>query len=562
MKKSGEKCTAIVNKNRCEFCLYHIKQEYQKCSQRSELQSNFAGRGLTALRNKVLGKNEVFYAGKSYMAIPAKKSRKMDQMDTNRLNCLSGKNDGIEGAKAKTKPAPKRKAASKLDVPQAQRMKDIELLKKLGGLTEIENKNNFSGNRSTEITLEESKNIATSVISKLKAKTNDDKLIEKNENKIDLSVSYSSGISLEESKSTALSVINKLKAKKMDVTMTDFAENNSAEETKINEPLDNNLPDNSFSVDKEFAEFESLDYDDDNDDSIAQLQSKTHKAPKNNTSTTPANKKSSPKASVSNGKMNIHIPKEAESTKSTFLFNKSPALTFPKLSGFEPGKMIDLNKPMSRQMTKAKLNAIKLIKKSGPIEKADPNNTRGSGKKRAIEEITENSSAKKSKLAESEFISDRFKKMMAMTSSHMDLLEARDEEAAEKYFNKLEAKEQMEEKMTNTFKMACKAVKCLKCKYTSFSASDLCKTERHPLRVFDAMKRFFKCGNCGNRTVSLEIIPTRPCTNCGSGKWEKTGMMKEKLVTAAHSLSIRGGEQKFANSVVSDANINLLVPDS
>lgn len=184
----------------------------------------------------------------------------------------------------------------------------------------------------------------------------------------------------------------------------------------------------------------------------------------------------------------------------------------------------------------------------------------GSAKKRPLlaSETTE-SDAKKSKIEKNEFYSERFKKMMAMTSAHTDLLEQHDDEEQEKYFKKLEMKEKLEEKMMTTYKAPCKAVRCSKCKYTSFSASDLCKKERHPLKVFDAVKRFFKCGDCGNRTACLEVVPMRECKNCGGGRWERTTMMKEKVVGNAHSLSIRGGEQKFVNSVITDTNVDLLV---
>lgn len=149
------------------------------------------------------------------------------------------------------------------------------------------------------------------------------------------------------------------------------------------------------------------------------------------------------------------------------------------------------------------------------------------------------------------------------------------------------------------------------CRYTWFSASDECKAERHPLKVIDALKRFFKCNDCGNRTVSLSILPLLPCKKCSSTNWGKTAMMKvipwssehqaacitfcstiwmsglilkqmsdlwqlgfeltvwnhfpfvfqERIVKSSHQLSIRGGEQKFVNSVVADANIDLLMPD-
>lgn len=88
-KKNGEPCTAIVNLGVCEFCVYHVKQEYGKMSGRSELQSATSGRGLQTLRNKVLGKSEVFYGGKSFMAEAAKPSQKLKAKDQQRLASLS-----------------------------------------------------------------------------------------------------------------------------------------------------------------------------------------------------------------------------------------------------------------------------------------------------------------------------------------------------------------------------------------------------------------------------------------------------------------------------------------
>lgn len=88
-KKNGEPCTSIVNTRVCEFCVYHVKQEYSKMSGRSELQSATSGRGLQALRNKVLGKSEVFYGGQSFVAESTKKNKKLVAKDQKRLMTLS-----------------------------------------------------------------------------------------------------------------------------------------------------------------------------------------------------------------------------------------------------------------------------------------------------------------------------------------------------------------------------------------------------------------------------------------------------------------------------------------
>lgn len=663
IKKNGDKCSAVVNLSRCEYCIYHIKQEYQKCSKRSELQANFAGQGLVNLRNKVLGKNEVFYAGKSYMAIPAKKSKKLEVRDKNILNSLDGMSSN--NVKIKNRSKSKKGVARHLDVKPAQRARDLKLLEKLGGSTSLESKTNFSGKRSDQVTLEDSKMTALNVINKLKAKKGDVEefknktnydvkgdLFVNVDNKETFSGSVSEEISVGESRTKALTVISKLKAKKSENcgnnSSTSYIENllsleeiedqlNSEElnysdsENDLLTDLKSSIPINeSISstpkqtmpkrhIVESFGKISpNLSKTECNPNNLAEAKvpSTAKSIPRENS----ANKKelqspkinktpnsyveltnNSPKTSVPlRNKINLNADtpkcqtpsgdasnpkkerkKEILDKSNTKLMNEhldpnNMTMNIPTLSVFGKNNFIDLNKPItSRHIDRAKVNAIKFVQRHGPIMKVDPNSTKSLGsKKRKLEDtldlkndnVSDNASfnqnsGKKSKLQESEFISDRFKKMMAMTSKYAGLLEQHDNEEKEKYFKKLEMKEQMEEKMANTHKVKCKAVRCLQCKYTSFSASELCKTERHPLKVFDAMKRFYQCSNCQNRTVTLELIPTRPCNNCGSSKWEKTGMMKEKVAVVQHNLSIRGGEQKFTNSVVTDANLDLLVPD-
>ncbi|KAI5636605.1 mcm10 replication factor domain-containing protein [Phthorimaea operculella] len=251
----------------------------------------------------------------------------------------------------------------------------------------------------------------------------------------------------------------------------------------------------------------------------------------------------------------------------------------PKLGGFslKGAGTVDLDIPYGKRAAeRTKANAIKLIQKMGGLPKQDPNNIKGTeaGKKRALEKLNNSGSgsdendSKKVKPNEEpqsnkKIMSERFKKLMEATSAHQNLVKQHEDDEQEKYFNKLEKKESMEEKMLNTFKLACKAVRCAKCKYTSFSAAQICKDERHPLKVLDTFKRFFKCGHCSNRTVSLDIIPLHPCSNCKNSKWVKAPMMREKKVTTlCDGLSIRGEEETFiGGQVTSGKNINLLVPD-
>lgn len=142
-KKNGEPCGAIVNLHECDYCIHHVKAEFGKFSKRTELQSSTAGRGLDQLRNKVLGKSEVFYGGQSFTAIPAKKSAKQTARDNNRLSILSDYNispnassiNHTATAKKEVKYAarggPVSKIAEGVQTNREQRIKDLELLQKL-----------------------------------------------------------------------------------------------------------------------------------------------------------------------------------------------------------------------------------------------------------------------------------------------------------------------------------------------------------------------------------------------------------------------------------------------
>ncbi|KAH9634291.1 hypothetical protein HF086_011551 [Spodoptera exigua] len=257
----------------------------------------------------------------------------------------------------------------------------------------------------------------------------------------------------------------------------------------------------------------------------------------------------------------------------------SPKLSSSGTFGLKGSGTIDLNMSYGqRAAERAKANAFRLIQQNGGLSKADPNNLKGTqaGKKRALEKLNgsssdENDNQKSKSNGETSsqpkkmktVMSERFKKILEATSAHQNLIQQHEDDEQEKYFSKLEKKEQMEEKMLNTFKFACKAVRCVKCKYTAFSAAQICKDERHPLKVLDSFKRFFKCADCNNRTVSLELIPQHSCSNCRSSRWVKAPMMREKNVQLAEGLSIRGEEETFiGGQVTSGKNINLLVPDS
>lgn len=403
-KKNGEPCTAFVNKTQCEHCIYHVKQEYQKFSKRSELQSSTMGKGLVNLQKKVLGKDTVIYGGRAYTAPTSGNHKVVKERHQNRLMSLSDYHKS-EGDKLMMNKAPYgagtlKNNSSILHSPSTQRKSDTERLNRLTG-------------------------------------------------------------------------------------------------------------------------------------------------PSN-----PQNGTSSLADRVANSKLG-------------------------KGFGLKGSGVVDLNMSYGQKAAeRAKSNALRLIQQTGGIQKLDPNNLRGTeaGRKRALDKLNGDggeNDCKKSKPNEENtssigIKSERFKKILEATSAHQNLIQEHDDNEQDKYFNKLEKKEAMEEKMLNTFKLPCKAVRCAKCKYTAFSAAQLCKDERHPLKVLDTFKRFFKCLDCKNRTVSLELIPMNSCSNCKGSRWEKAPMMREKKVTSlSDGLSVRGEEESYiGGQVTAGKNINLLVPDS
>ncbi|XP_011500493.1 PREDICTED: protein MCM10 homolog [Ceratosolen solmsi marchali] len=265
-----------------------------------------------------------------------------------------------------------------------------------------------------------------------------------------------------------------------------------------------------------------------------------------------------------NGNENLRSPPRNEEKKVDAKFK----LPTPKLGSGMKGGMIDFSESIPKNLiNRAKLNAIEWVKRNGSIKKLNPNNVRpdkellkDKGRKRKREDKNDE---KDQDVKNCKQLNSKFQKMMEMKSVHSDLIQNREDEEMELYFKKGESKERLEIKMLETFKINCKAVYCSVCKYVAFSGSDLCKTLQHPVKVIDAVKRFFKCANCENRTVSLDRIPANPCKKCSSIKWVKTSMMDEKKSkVTGPKLCIRGGEEKFIGSTIADASLNLLIPES
>ncbi|KAL6435465.1 hypothetical protein ACFW04_005441 [Cataglyphis niger] len=431
IKKNGEPCTAIVNTSRCEYCVYHVKQEYKKCARRADLQSSNNAYGFTgdALKhmNKQTGTRKPYNGLAPFVPVLAKRNEKLYEKDRTRLELLSEatSGNGIKKTKSDLKPGinvdiKKKKVAVELTSEQSR--KDFERLNKLRGWQP-----------SKQIIVQSTPNGP---------------------------VLCSSPVQSKESNYTP-------------------------------------------------------------------------SKPKNN-----------------------HVDKT---------ISLAPLSSIPRLGAGCNQSTIDFSEPITKQQIRtAKMNAIKWVQEHGKIKAKDPNQIHLSPK----EKLNKNAKRQRENDEKEEQnikkinVNDKFKEILKVKSSHTDLIEKSYDEEKEKYFKKLEVKEKMEEKMMSTFKVNCKAVRCAICKYTAFSASDMCKEQRHPFRVIDAVKRFFKCADCGNRTVSLNRMPSHSCSKCSSSNWARAAMMDErKTVIATETLSIRGSEEKFLGSIVKDANLNLLVPD-
>merc|ERR1719203_1418201 len=142
---------------------------------------------------------------------------------------------------------------------------------------------------------------------------------------------------------------------------------------------------------------------------------------------------------------------------------------------------------------------------------------------------------------------EELEKTKTTKSKNLHLVEEAELDATDQYFDKLEKKEAMEEKMGSTFEMKVKAAYCSTCEYTAYSASEKCRQEGHRIKSIDATKRFFSCKGCQKRTTSLDRLPREACKQCGGNNWVKAGMMGERKgpKLGGETLSIRGMESTF-----------------
>lgn len=169
---------------------------------------------------------------------------------------------------------------------------------------------------------------------------------------------------------------------------------------------------------------------------------------------------------------------------------------------------------MNREKVKSMQKALNFVKAHGPITKSNPNDVTGRKRKASSQQDLPTSSKKSSRSnaknckidVEFDFESDEFKKILTAKSAHDEEL---DDIQKDEYFEKLEKKEALENKLLSTYSIETNAVMCRQCKYVALSQSEFCKDQLHEVRLVKARKRFFKCKDCGNRTMSLDRLPKR-----------------------------------------------------
>lgn len=257
--------------------------------------------------------------------------------------------------------------------------------------------------------------------------------------------------------------------------------------------------------------------------------------------------------------------------------NGTPAIQTPKLGrGISEGDdvlLFDKSPPprpkLSALAEAKKLAAITKLRAKGQIlTKTDPNSIQKKLKKpqdvlEVKERVEKNSTfslqaedelepARKKRREQLAYLeSEEFQTLLKAKSRHTDVLKEAEAELQEQYFEPLVKKEQMEEKMRNIREVKCRVVTCKTCAYTHFKPLETCVSEQHDYHWHDGVKRFFKCP-CGNRSISLDRLPQKHCSNCGLFKWERDGMLKEKTgpKIGGETLLPRGEEHaKFLNSL-------------
>ncbi|XP_059489701.1 protein MCM10 homolog [Neocloeon triangulifer] len=467
----NEPCSNFVNTNVCPYCTYHLSKEYKRHSGKPTAPHS-------ALMNKVLGKSEVFYGGKSYSAIK-QPPKKIPREHLSQLALPQPTNKKI---KARDHLRMQSLLAEGQEMPNTSSVISVSPLSlKPKNITRMHHIMNNT--RKATVLSGDKQPTQQGSVSKLAG------VLGKNQSKISESSAPKPSLSKAAPKQTATaSSRNVQSAKSLLSTLTD-----SKKESSLSKPSAMTPP----------------------------------------------------------------------PTKKVDLSNLGGSNGRPTLSKFNSIDLGDLcRKPVLHDQDRAKVAALQLVRAKGPFKKENPNKV-----KKAASAAKVNASLKRkvpveddeeeAKLrAEFELKKPKFLAMIETGSQHQDLVESAHQEAEDNYFNNMETKEKIEDKMLNTHKVEVKAIKCTLCNYLSLARSDFCRKQGHPVKLVQTHKRFFQCKGCKNHIWVLELVPTSACSNCGQSHWERAGMIKDKQAKF-ETLRISAGDRETFNP----ANMNSLVPD-
>ena len=76
----------------------------------------------------------------------------------------------------------------------------------------------------------------------------------------------------------------------------------------------------------------------------------------------------------------------------------------------------------------------------------------------------------------------------------------------------------------------------------------MCRSAGHRISTRTAVKRFFECAGCKNRTSTVDKkLPSTSCSKCGAAAWRRAGQRREsKGPELMPKLLPRGEEVDFS----------------
>ncbi|XP_063681046.1 protein MCM10 homolog [Bolinopsis microptera] len=145
------------------------------------------------------------------------------------------------------------------------------------------------------------------------------------------------------------------------------------------------------------------------------------------------------------------------------------------------------------------------------------------------------------------------KRIMKAQSMNVGVIREQEIERTTDYFNAMEKFEHNEEKLLSIKEIKVTVYICRTCNTATSKQLPKCIEEKHPVKKGPAVKKFFKCGGCSQRTDVVGMpYPDHSCMKCGKSAWVKCSMYHEKkgvkleserLVVRAEDVEIR---EKFA----------------